>query len=129
MGFIAVTSIRHGEVQEDGSVKSNNFEPGDDITGLDKETLKTLYESGSIWPDEKTTAKISAVRGEEHPLTSKVRAYLAQVKSERENPSARPLTFDDIFEDAHPESLREGVTPKPAIAEPSHRASKSDHSE
>jgi hypothetical protein len=117
MGFVAVTSIRHGEQQDDGSIKPHHFEPGDTVTGLDKETLKTLYEAGAIWPDEKTTAKISAVRGEEHPMTSRVRQYLATVKNERENPGARPLTFDDIFEDSHPESIREGVTPKPMVAE------------
>ena len=60
--FYAVTDIRHGERKEDGSAEGKytrtEFKAGDEVKGLDKETMKTLWQAGALerrGDDEETT--------------------------------------------------------------------------
>jgi hypothetical protein len=50
--FYAVTAIRHGKRDEDGSAEGKytrtEFKTGDEVKGLDKETMKDLWEAGAL---------------------------------------------------------------------------------
>jgi hypothetical protein len=50
--FYAVTAIRHGAREEDGSAEGKyvrtEFKVGDEVKGLDKETMKGLWEAGAL---------------------------------------------------------------------------------
>jgi hypothetical protein len=45
--FVAVTRIEHGEDTDQGN-KVMIFEPGDEVTGLSKETMRELWDAGAL---------------------------------------------------------------------------------
>lgn len=61
--FYAVTDIKHGSRTEDGSAEgkyeSKTFKAGDEVTGLSKEDMKSLWNAGALEQreDEKTDEK------------------------------------------------------------------------
>jgi hypothetical protein len=49
--YVAVTQIRHGEVQGEGADAENVekvFEPGDVVTGLDRKVMRDLWDNGAL---------------------------------------------------------------------------------
>jgi hypothetical protein len=50
--FYAVTAIRHGKRDEDGSAEGKytrtEFKEGDEVKGLSKEDMKGLWEAGAL---------------------------------------------------------------------------------